>query len=450
MAWLRVGDTAAMYEGLLRVAEAADADERSVNEVAGFLFRLYAQVASGKGDYIASVGAMMALSSRAEILLRQAQQAGLLQVVITEEGRRVGVLVADDEFVHMRSREEIEIERERKQSNSDPSLCVPARARDGDACRYCGCVVSWADRKSGRGGTYDHLRRPAETPADLVVACKSCNSGLRDGKDGRSARYPLLPPPAKPYYKASTIVMFKENTAIFTQLGLEVPTRPRGARDLRAGTPTRTDLPTTPADGIDVEPAAPHGEQRSTISHHDGRSVPAAPHASGEQRAECPEWARTEPAAPSGEQRSVPADGASVPAAPHASGEQRAEQPRESIQHDPAPERARSERGAERPASATSASSEGPRAGTAEALHSARGVPDEIASECTSILDLTSGNAESRSDLDPEYPESGYAGSGRDGTGRDGQGQEPRPQGAAPPASGKSCRRRRGRRRKKG
>ena len=41
------------------------------------------------------------------------------------------------------------------------SIIVPVRWRDGDACRYCGKVVNWADRKGGKGGTYDH-RMPGQ------------------------------------------------------------------------------------------------------------------------------------------------------------------------------------------------------------------------------------------------------------------------------------------------
>ena len=29
------------------------------------------------------------------------------------------------------------------------------RERDRDQCRYCGVRISWADRKTARGGTYD-------------------------------------------------------------------------------------------------------------------------------------------------------------------------------------------------------------------------------------------------------------------------------------------------------
>lgn len=50
------------------------------------------------------------------------------------------------------------------------------RWRDGDACRYCGKVVNWADRKGGKGGVYDHVCPASRTWHSEVVACRSCNS----------------------------------------------------------------------------------------------------------------------------------------------------------------------------------------------------------------------------------------------------------------------------------
>jgi 5-methylcytosine-specific restriction endonuclease McrA len=49
--------------------------------------------------------------------------------------------------------------------------------RDGDSCRYCGCRVSWSDRRSHVGATYDHvIPRGPETLDNLVVACRRCNT----------------------------------------------------------------------------------------------------------------------------------------------------------------------------------------------------------------------------------------------------------------------------------
>lgn len=59
----------------------------------------------------------------------------------------------------------------------DPALRQAVRDRDGDACRYCGTRVRWTDRKSVRGGTYDHVDPDGPLAVDnLVVSCRACSS----------------------------------------------------------------------------------------------------------------------------------------------------------------------------------------------------------------------------------------------------------------------------------
>ena len=152
MAWLKTGDTAAMDERVLDIAELETAEPWSVNEVYGFVSRMFIQAAQQGSDYRVSMGTAMALSPRYELLLLQASQTGLLELVV-EDGRRMIRLVADGDFHHLRTREEIDWENARKADVADLSLVLPVRVRDGDACRYCGEVVNWLDRKGGRGGT---------------------------------------------------------------------------------------------------------------------------------------------------------------------------------------------------------------------------------------------------------------------------------------------------------
>lgn len=122
-------------------------------------------------------------------------------------------LMDEPEFIHMRTREEIEWERQRKSDNSNPALTVPVRMRDGDACRYCGLVVKFAPgARTGRlVGTYDH-RKPGQeaTVETYVVACKACNSARGDRPDA-DKDHPLLPAPAKPYYSAASIEWIASN-----------------------------------------------------------------------------------------------------------------------------------------------------------------------------------------------------------------------------------------------
>ena len=83
------------------------------------------------------------------------------------------------------SRESVLSERasnaKRQAVSRNPDLRDAIKARDGDLCRYCGTRVVWTDRKSARGGTYDHVDPAGEsTVENLVVCCRGCNS--RKGK----------------------------------------------------------------------------------------------------------------------------------------------------------------------------------------------------------------------------------------------------------------------------
>ena len=410
MAWLKTGDTAAMDERVLDIAELETAEPWSVNEVYGFVSRMFIQAAQQGSDYRVSMGTAMALSPRYELLLLQASQTGLLELVV-EDGRRMIRLVADGDFHHLRTREEIDWENARKADVADLSLVLPVRVRDGDACRYCGEVVNWSDRKGGRGGTYDHLKpgHRAESADDLVVACRSCNGGRRDAGAQRAKRYPQLTPPKENvrYYSKNTLAWFTENGTIFTELGLTIPKRQRGAKDRRPGAQTRNDA--RPAQGPAPEtegagPAAsPHGGEQRPAGPQT-RPEPAAPHTSGEQRS-----GTARDATPTGEHE-VPARASDQPAAaaPHTSGDQRA--------------------------------------GHRSDAPDADLTPDQVAPQVVQKPPTARRNAPSRSLLEAEAEGSGFPGTGRDGPGRAGQGRTG--QGAAGQAAPPGRRRKRGRRRR--
>jgi hypothetical protein len=77
-------------------------------------------------------------------------------------------------------------------------LCDQVVARDRNQCRYCGERVSWADRKSPKGATYDHVDPDGENELDnVVIACRRCNGRKKD-RTPHEAGMPLLPVPA-PY-----------------------------------------------------------------------------------------------------------------------------------------------------------------------------------------------------------------------------------------------------------
>jgi hypothetical protein len=74
---------------------------------------------------------------------------------------------------------------------TDKELRHSLRQRDGDACRYCGVRVDWADRKGRTGATYDHVDpRGNATIENLVIACRSCNSS-KGGRTPEQAGMPL-------------------------------------------------------------------------------------------------------------------------------------------------------------------------------------------------------------------------------------------------------------------
>ena len=281
MAWLRMGDTVADHPIVLAPLEAPDADERTVDEVFGFMTRLWLRAAlhPHATDYVVpfalAIHQAWGNQQRARRILDLATFAGYGWLEVDDEsGRQRFRFIDDPKFVHMKTQETIDFEGQRRADHANPNVTVPVRYRDGDACRYCGLVVDWSDRKGGKGGTYDH--RPPGLEADperSVVACKSCNSqrgviqqslGISDPWEllaAIDAIVPLLPPPPNgAYYKPATFDLFERNAAILRTFGLEPPAKPRGrtkpipAGNRAPGTAPRPERPsdadTAPAPGV--------------------------------------------------------------------------------------------------------------------------------------------------------------------------------------------------------
>ncbi len=91
----------------------------------------------------------------------------------------------------------------RKQAlKKDRPLCEAVVARDRGMCRYCGIRVNWQDRKSAKGGTYDHVDPDGDNVLEnVVVACRRCNGRKRD-RTPTEAGIELLPVPG-PYAAGS-------------------------------------------------------------------------------------------------------------------------------------------------------------------------------------------------------------------------------------------------------
>lgn len=207
MPWTRTGDNAATHPRLLAVDGDPKAEDCSLNEVAGFVFRCYFQSAGHLTDYQLEYStAKMLGNGRHEELLALATRAGLLALVRGAGRGRVWRLLDDPEFVHLVTREEAEWNRQRDRDRKNVDLTTPVRRRDGDACRYCGIVVNFRARSGDRSGTYDHLDPGQQaTVATYVVCCRRCNSTRKTDPTALTLR----PAPAVPIYSATTLEMVR-------------------------------------------------------------------------------------------------------------------------------------------------------------------------------------------------------------------------------------------------
>ncbi|MBT2273870.1 HNH endonuclease, partial [Rhodococcus qingshengii] len=188
-------------------------------------------------------------------------------------------LIDDDhDFLHLRTKEEIEWEKQQRRDNNNPAITIPVRLRDGDACRWCGKVVDWGTKNGARSGTYDHLiPGRAATVETSVVACRGCNSSRGKAESLEWQDREPLPVPAEPYFSAATIDRLKKNRWA-KEHGYEVPARSR--KTVSPGNPA----PHMAAESTSQSPApaastAPAGErpdnQSATAGTPDLNDAPA-------------------------------------------------------------------------------------------------------------------------------------------------------------------------------
>lgn len=262
MPWLRVGDTSATHPIVLRALELDDADDRILNELFGFVSRCAVLAAAHKTDYIVETGIakQVAGMSRWQALTEAAVFSGYFTRVEGEDGRLAFKLVSDDELFHMRLKDEIEWERTQRNDTRNKSLIVPVRHRDGDGCRWCGRLVRWGDQKSGIGGTYDHVKPGvgAETPDDLVVACRQCNLSRRNDVESWQGRQ-LLNVSKDPYYSKKSIAFLAENGITVTNqktLDMEFEGRAESFKPV-VETPSPVESNSVDRDTVEPETPAP-------------------------------------------------------------------------------------------------------------------------------------------------------------------------------------------------
>ena len=217
MPWLKQGDAAANHPIVLAAVEMEGADDRILNECFWFVGRCATQAAAYEQDYIITVGTarhMAGSLARYNELIAAAKYCGYLtevQVEIDGEQRKAFKLVEDNDLFHMILKAEREWNNQRKRDTRDTALTSKVRARDGDACRYCGKSVAWGDTKSGRGATYDHINPGQGGSVDtMVVCCRECNG--RRGDDPDSV-WKTLPVPAEPLYGPATVAFLAKHGA---------------------------------------------------------------------------------------------------------------------------------------------------------------------------------------------------------------------------------------------
>jgi len=300
--WLKTGDNAALYPAVMKALVLGD--DRTVNELFGWLARCMLQSAAFTTDYLVDPGtASLMGGARTTELIRIGKTTGLIVGEKDIGGFTHLELIADPEFMHMRLAAEIAAERQRKNDNTNPLVTAVVRMRDGDQCRWCGVVTWWGpgDRKSARSGTYDHLNPVTKTDQKataetLVVACRSCNSSRQAAETWDR---PLLTPPSPPHYSPAsaefiakhlgiTVVVARDQRAGSQSVNANSsgPAASRGTRthdhphtgegDEHSSGPatgrgTRTATPATPAPPIDRFPVDPRGAgSRFTGSGRDG------------------------------------------------------------------------------------------------------------------------------------------------------------------------------------
>lgn len=93
------------------------------------------------------------------------------------------------------SRAENDVHRSKRREMGDRELRRLVRERDGNACRYCGVVVSTAVHRGPRALQVEHIDpRLTDGLLNLVVSCAACNT--KKGRNTpKAAGLELLPPP---------------------------------------------------------------------------------------------------------------------------------------------------------------------------------------------------------------------------------------------------------------
>ncbi len=243
MAWVRQGDTADTHRKVLR---AMAKDPVRGTAVVGCVTLCLGWSSRNSQDYWVSESYVTRTwGAEGRGLMRDAQACELVRPGRTRRHGENGWMLddSDPELLHIRLAEEVKLDRDKARATRQVEPRREVRLRDGDQCRYCGKSISWTDRKSARGGTYDH-----PDPADretFVVACFGCNRTKYDRTAEQWAAaggHALLPPPALPLIGKHTAEQFGVPMCFPTTVRAH-PARPVDAATTRPGSQPATAPP---------------------------------------------------------------------------------------------------------------------------------------------------------------------------------------------------------------
>lgn len=286
MAWQRGGDTGSSYPALMATAADRGADERTINEVGGFVWRLSMLSGAHLTDYVLDLGTVTMIGGgRTKQLLAHCTRHGLLTKVKTSHG--IGYRLIDDpDFIHLRSKADVLRSRQQLNDTRNLALTVPVRLRDGDQCRWCGVEVQWMGKKTNRSAQYDHLHperlgNQETTVDDLVVSCAGCNQGRGGNVEQWDSSHRLLVRPRNPLYGNSTATFLTRNGYPTEPYSEERDSDVRPAPALGADTAPHQGV--RPATGLSDDPA-PQARPEADVVRKSDRSEfggPSAGYGSG-------------------------------------------------------------------------------------------------------------------------------------------------------------------------
>lgn len=300
MAWVRIGDTATSHPVFLAGAVVSGATSLTKHVLFAVAVELATKSTAHGTDSIISFATAFDTAGHADVdlLVAQLVEAGYLTPIEVDQ-RRSWRLINDPKFIHIRHSAEIAIDRARKQEAREGTVRLAVQLRDGSRCRYCGKTVDETDQTGGRLATFDHLDpvklrsgQPAKTPAELVIACRPCNSSRgaahRDGRGEEwDAAHPLRPVPDPPHYSTHL-------RAVLTKAGL----LPKGTAPAPAERPATDPAPTALRPGTQpdtagrgvrpaADPAPARGVRPDTAQPNPARPAPPG----GPRRTQSPDQA---------------------------------------------------------------------------------------------------------------------------------------------------------------